>query len=204
MSDFAQRSPEWYAERLGKVTASRVADVMSVTKSGPSASRHTYMLDLLCQRLTGAAEPVYTTAAMQRGVDLEPIARSAYESETGEMVTECGLVMHQDIKDFGASPDGLVCDDGLLEIKCPGSRAHLDFLLIGKPKTEYIWQMHAQMECTGREWCDFVSFDDRFPSNIQYKRVRVMRDDDRCEKMLEGISLFLNELCDLENNLIGF
>jgi len=197
-----QRSEEWYMARLGKVTASRVSDVMSVTKAGPSASRKSYMIELLCQRLTCKADDGYASAAMRRGVDIEPIARSAYEIDQGVMTVETGLVMHPSGIAFGASPDGLVCDDGLVEIKCPNVSTHVDFLINGKPKNEYVWQMQAQMACTGRKWCDFVSFDDRLHDELQYRRVRVMRDDDKISKMMSEIVIFLKELDELEDSII--
>lgn len=193
-----QRSPEWFAARLGRVTASRVADVMATTKSGPAASRTNYMMELLCQRLTGRSEEGFVSAAMQRGTDLEPIARSAYEVEACVMVEETGLVLHPSGIDFGASPDGLVGTDGLVEIKCPNTATHIDFLRTGKPDGKYLWQMAAQMECTGRAWCDFVSFDDRLPEPLQYRRVRVDRDDKKIAEMMNGIGAFLAELYQLE------
>lgn len=193
-----QRSEEWILARLGRVTASRVADVMAATKSGPAASRKNYMMELLCQRLTGKSEEGFTSAAMQRGTDLEPIARSAYEVDAGVMVEETGLVLHPDGIAFGASPDGLVGVDGLLEIKCPNTATHVEFLRTGKPDGKYLWQMSAQMECAGRAWCDFVSFDDRLPGPLQYRRVRIERDDKKIAEMMAGIRSFLAELDELE------
>lgn len=193
-----QGSEEWFAARLGKVTASRVSDVMATTKSGPAASRQNYMMELLCQRLTGAVEQGYTNAAMQRGTELEPVARSAYEALNGVFVDEVGLVDHPDAKGFAASPDGLVGDDGLIEIKCPNTATHVAFLRTGRPDGKYIWQMMAQMACTGRAWCDFVSYDDRLPEQIQFASVRIMRDDAKIADMLAGITAFLKELADLE------
>ena len=193
-----QKSAEWFAARLGRVTASRVADVMAATKSGPAASRKNYMMELLCQRLTGKSEEGFTSAAMQRGTDLEPIARSAYEVDAGVMVEETGLVLHPDGIAFGASPDGLVGVDGLLEIKCPNTATHVEFLRTGKPDGKYLWQMSAQMECAGRVWCDFVSFDDRLPGPLQYRRVRIERDDKKIAEMMAGIRSFLAELDELE------
>lgn len=193
-----QRSPEWYAARIGKVTASRVADVMAATKSGPAASRKNYMMELLCQRLTGKAEEGFTSAAMQRGTDLEPIARSAYEVDMGVMVVETGLILHPSGIAFGASPDGLVGYDGLVEIKCPNTATHVGFLRTGKPDGKYLWQMAAQMECAGRAWCDFVSFDDRLPEPLQYRCARIARDDKKISEMMAGITSFLLELDEIE------
>jgi putative phage-type endonuclease len=189
-----QRSDEWFSARIGKVTASRVADVMATTKSGPAAARKNYQMELLCQRLTGKAEQGFTSAAMQRGTDLEPMARSAYEVDTGVMVIETGLVLHKSIDGFGASPDGCVGVDGLVEIKCPNTATHIEFMRTGKPDGRYVWQMMAQMACCERAWCDFVSFDDRLPDSLQYKRVRVYRDEKVIAAMETEIKSFLAEL----------
>lgn len=196
-----QRTDEWFSARLGKVTGSRVADVMAKTKSGYSASRQNYMAELICQRLTGRQEERFTTAAMQRGTDLEPKARAMYMLETGEIVLETGLVLHPDIPDFGASPDGLVGDDGLIEIKCPNTWTHIETLKSGEPKREYFIQMQAQMACTGRQWCDFISYDDRLPDDLAYFQTRINRDDAFIADMLSEIRVFLSDLEELINKL---
>jgi len=193
-----QRTEEWFAARLGKVTASKVSDVMAKTKSGYAATRTNYMMTLLCERLTGKREDFYVNAAMQRGTDLEPNARSVYEAESGLLVSETGLVIHQNIENFGASPDGLVGSDGLLEIKCPNTATHIEFLRTGKPDNKYQWQMLAQMACTGRQWCDFVSYDDRLPFALQYSCIRFERDNSRIAEMESEIIKFLAELSDIE------
>jgi len=193
-----QRTAEWFAQRIGKVTASCVYQVM--TKGG-GATRRNYMMKLLCERLTGTQEDFYQNAAMQRGTELEPVARSAYEIDKGVMTTETGFVLHPAIEGFGASPDGLVGDDGLLEIKCPNTATHVDFLQTGKIDQKYIWQMQAQMACTGRKWCDFVSFDDRLPESLQYKCVRVELDEERQKEMEGEVLSFLLELAALEESL---
>lgn len=198
-----QRTEEWFAQRLGKVTASKVADVMATTKSGPAASRKNYQMELLCQRLTGKREEGFVNSAMQRGTDLEPVARSAYEVDSGVMVIESGFVIHPVIEHFGASPDGLVGNEGLLEIKCPNTAQHVDFLRTGKPDGKYIWQMQAQMACTGRDWCDFVSYDDRLPDPLQYRCVRIARDSKAIATMEAEIRIFLSELDDLITELRG-
>lgn len=189
-----QRTPEWLAARLGKVTASRVADVMAKTKSGYSASRQNYMAQLICERLTGKQAETFSNAAMQRGTELEPIARSEYEIRNDVMVFETGLVIHPYIQHFGASPDGLVGDAGLVEIKCPNTWTHIETIKTCEPKREYIIQMHAQMACTKRKWCDFVSFDDRLPDHLAYFETRIHRDDKFIGEMLAEISIFLDEL----------
>lgn len=188
-----QRSDEWYRARAGKVTASRLCDVMAKTKSGYSAARKNYMMELLCQRLGGGIPEKFVSAPMQRGIDLEPIARGVYEAVRGELVDETGLVMHPSVKDFGASPDGLVGDDGLLEIKCPNTSTHVDFLRTKKPKREYVLQMHGQMLCTGRSWCDFLSYDDRLPG-LEFAMVTVHRDEAMAKSIIEEVEIFLNEL----------
>ena len=189
-----QQIEEWFLARMGKVTASRVADAMAKTKTGYGAGRTNYMMELLCQRLTGNREEGFTSAAMLRGIELEPLARAAYEVQTGAVVQEVGFIDHRMIDGFGASPDGLVGDDGLLEIKCPNTAQHVACLRSGKPDAKYIKQMQAQMSCTGRAWCDFASFDDRMPEELQLFTVRVERDDDLIEEMENEIIGFLHEL----------
>lgn len=189
-----QRSDEWFAARLGKVTGSRVSDVLARTKSGPAASRQNYMAELICQRLTGQREERFVTAAMQRGVDLEAQARAIYTLETGELVVETGLVAHPGMADFAASPDGLIGNDGLLEIKCPNTWTHIETLKSKQPKREYVIQMQAQMACTGRAWCDFVSYDDRLPPDLAYFQTRVTRDDGFIAEMLAEVRQFLADL----------
>jgi putative phage-type endonuclease len=189
-----QGTPEWFAQRLGKVTASRVADVIAKTKSGPAASRQNYMVELALERLTGARQESYSNAAMQWGTDTEPKARVAYELHTNNMVLKTGLVDHPTIPMTGASPDGLVDDDGLLEIKCPNSATHVDTLLTGFPQNKYVTQMMWQMACTGRQWCDFVSFDPRFPANMQLFVKRIGRNENTIGALETEVKLFLREL----------
>lgn len=203
MIEIEQGTPEWHAARLGRVTASKVADVMAKTKTGYSASRTNYMMELLCQRLTGNREEGYINAAMQRGTELEPIARIAYEAAEGVLVDQVGFVIHPLMDYFGASPDGLVGADGLIEIKCPNTAQHVEFLRTGKPEGKYIIQMQAQMACTGRGWCDFVSYDDRMPEPLQYRKVRVWRDSEFIKVMENEIAHFAAELYELEAEMRG-
>ena len=189
-----QGTEEWFLSRLGKVTASRVSDVMAKTKTGFGAGRKNYMMELLCQRLTGVREEGFTSAAMQRGTDLEPMARGRYEIENDVLVMESGLVDHHIVPSFAASPDGMVNDDGLLEIKCPNTAQHVEFIRTGNIPKNYQIQMTAQMLCTERKWCDFVSFDDRLPNELQYKCQRFEYDEKLGDKMLTAISIFLTEL----------
>ena len=189
-----QRSPEWFAARLGKVTASRVADILAVTKSGPSASRKNYMAELVAERLTGQPAQGFTSPAMQWGTDNEPMARAAYEFMTDATVEQVGFVDHPHIANFGASPDGLVGAEGLVEIKCPNTATHLDTLLGAEIDARYVTQMQVQMACTGRKWCDFVSFDPRLPGDMRIHIRRVEWDDDFIAKTCNAVSLFLGQL----------
>lgn len=189
-----QRTEEWYSARLGKVTASRVADVVAKTKSGYSTSRANYMAQLLCERLTKVKGESFQSSAMVWGVEQEPNARSAYEAETGLLVVETGFIPHPDIEWAGASPDGLVSDEGLVEIKCPIPATHIDFLMTGKIPSNYETQMQWQMACTGRLWCDYVSYDPRLPANMQLKIVRIPRNQIYISELEREVSMFLSEL----------
>lgn len=198
-----QHSNEWFSARLGKVTASKVKDVMSKGRgSAPSATRQNYMMQLLCERLTGKREEGFTSAAMQRGTELEPVARSAYELDKGVMISEAGLILHPSIEGFGASPDGLILSArGGLEIKCPNTATHVATIQSGKHDPQYEWQMFAQMACAELEWVDFVSFDDRLPDELQYACFRFERDEARIRQMETEIKLFLEKLAELEHEM---
>ena len=200
--EIEQRTEEWFAARLGKVTASRVADVIAKTKTGYSASRENYMAQLVVERLTQTKAESYTNAAMQWGTDQEPFARAAYEAAQGVMVEEVGFVPHPSIEWAGASPDGLVGDDGLVEIKCPNTATMIETLLSQKVPGKYITQMQFQMACTGRQWCDFVSFDNRLPEMFQLFVTRVPRDEVFIRLIEAEIVQFLAELDDKINKLM--
>lgn len=189
-----QRTEEWFAARLGKVTASRVADIIARTKSGYSTSRANYMAELVAERLTGKKGEAFSSSAMQWGTEQEPFARAAYESAKGVLVNEVGFVPHPRIDDSGASPDGLVGTDGLVEIKCPFTATHLDFLTGGEIPEKYNTQMQWQMACTDRAWCDYVSFDPRLPDRMQMKVQRVPRNDPMIVLLESEVARFLAEL----------
>lgn len=189
-----QGSPEWHAERLGKVTASRMADVCARTKSGWGASRKNYMAELVAERLTGTRADGFTNAAMQWGTDQEPEARIAYEFYRDAAVAEVGFVPHPSIADTGASPDGLVGDDGLVEFKCPNTATHIETLLGGTVPEKYVLQMHWQMACTGRQWCDFASYDPRLPESMRLFVQRVPRDEATIATLEKDVVEFLTEL----------
>jgi putative phage-type endonuclease len=162
-----QRTEEWFAARCGKVTASRVADIVAKTKTGYSASRENYLAQLVCERMTGKPAESYSNTAMQWGTDQEPFARAAYEAAKDVLVQEVGFVVHPNIEGAGASPDGLVAEFGLVEIKCPNTATHIQTLLDQKVPDKYNIQMQWQMACTGRQWCDFASFDPRMEEGLQ-------------------------------------
>ncbi len=189
-----QQTNEWYEARLGKVTASRVADVIAKTKTGYSSSRDNYMAQLICERLTGQKGESFTNAAMEHGTQTEPLARSAYENARNLLVKEVGFINHPRIEMSGASPDGLVGDDGLVEIKCPNTATHIDTLLSGKVPTKYITQMQWQMLCCERKWCDFVSFDNRLPEHLQLFVQEVEFDPEYAAMLEKEVVLFLTEL----------
>ncbi len=194
MDQMDQGSEAWIAIRLGKVTASRVADVIARPKTGPSASRANYLAELVADRLTGARGETFTSAAMEWGTDNEAEARLAYEFRTDATVDQVGFIPHPSIEMSGASPDGLVGADGLVEIKCPNTATHIETLLTGAIPGKYETQMLWQMACTGRAWCDFASFDPRLPEEMRLYVKRFDRDDKRIAEMEEQVREFLFDL----------
>lgn len=192
--DMEQGSPEWFAVRCGKVTASRVADIIAKTKTGYSTSRANYAAQLVTERLTGRPSETYTNAAMQWGTDMEPEARAAYEFYQAVTVEQIGFVLHPNIGECGASPDGLVGDDGLVEIKCPITATHIETLLGRVAPAKYMTQMQWQMACTGRKWCDFVSFDPRMPESMQFFVQRINRDEAVIADLEAEVIAFLKEV----------
>ena len=195
-----QRTDEWFAARLGKVTASRVADVIAKTKTGYGAGRANYMADLVVERLTGKKAQGFTNAAMEWGTEQEPHAKAAYAAKTGILIEDVGFIDHPTIAMSGASPDGFA-EEGLIEVKCPNSSTMLEYILDGKPPQKYITQMQWQMACTGRPFCDFVSFDPRLPERLQLLVVRIPRDDDYIKMLEQEVTIFLQELDDKLNKL---
>ncbi|MGE0533183.1 MAG: lambda exonuclease family protein [Hyphomonadaceae bacterium] len=191
-----QGTPEWRAQRCGKVTASRIADMLARTKTGWGASRANYAAQLICERLTGAPADGYASDAMRFGAENEPLARAAYEFRTDRTVELCGFVDHPRIAMSGASPDGLVGADGLIEIKVPNTATHIETLLSGAVPEKYIMQMMWQIACTGRAWCDYVSFDPRLPEEMRLFIRRIERDDTLCARLEKETELFLAEIDD--------
>ena len=194
MTEIVQGSEAWFQSRMGKVTASRVADVIAKTKTGYSASRDNYMAQLVCERMTNTVAESFTNSAMQWGTETEPLARAAYEAHADVLVDEVAMITHPTIEAAGASPDGLVGDYGQLEIKCPNTATHIDTLLTQTVPGKYITQMQWQMACTGRQWTDFASFDPRLPTELQLFVKRVPRDDAYIQMLEKEVVQFLTEL----------
>lgn len=189
-----QGSAEWLTARLGRVTASRVADVVAKTKTGWGASRANYMAELIAERLTGVPAPCFVNAAMQHGTDCEPLARAAYERHVDTTVELVGFVPHPRIAMSGASPDGLVGSDGLVEFKCPNTATHIETLIGGSVPGKYVTQIQWQLACTGRSWCDFASFDPRLPEDMQLFVQSVERDDALIADLERDVTGFLAEM----------
>ena len=195
-----QGTEEWFQQRLGKVTASRISDVIAKTKTGISTSRQNYLIQLVSERLTGKKTDSYTNQAMQDGIEREPIARKLYESKTNSIVTEVGFFDHPVIKNSGASPDGAVNSEeegkyaGLIEIKCPIETTHTNTLMSKSVPTKYIHQMQWQMACTNARWVDFISFNPNFPDELQVFIKRLDRDDDYIAELETEVIKFLEEV----------
>jgi putative phage-type endonuclease len=196
-----QRTEQWMQARCGKLTASRIADAMARTKSGWGASRANIRAEIVCERLTGTPTEGFCNAAMQWGTDTEPQARAAYEFLCNATVEQVGFIDHPDIPMSGCSPDGLVGERGLIEIKCPNTASHIDTILSNAIPDKYRKQMLWQMECTGRDWCDYVSFDPRLPAEMQLYVQRVMRDDKELKVLRDDAVLFLVEVAQMEDEL---
>lgn len=194
MGDIEQGSLAWLQSRAGLVTASRISDVMATIKSGEAASRKDYRAQLVAERISGNPTPSFTNAAMQWGTENEPFARAAYELKHDVSVEQVALIRHPEIVFSGASPDGLVNDDGLVEIKCPNTATHIKYALAGKVPADYQYQMLWQMECTGRQWCDFVSYDPRMPEDMQMFVIRFDRDQERIDQIKTEVIKFLAEV----------
>ncbi|ABF63516.1 Exonuclease [Ruegeria sp. TM1040] len=188
-----QGTPEWHEARLGRVTASRIADVMM---NPTTAGFQNYRSQLVCERLTGTPTETFTSAAMQHGTETEPQARAMYTLATGLSVNEVGFVPHPLIEMAGASPDGLVGELGLVEIKCPQPTEHIRVLTGGDIKKGYVLQMLWQMECTGREWCDFVSFNPDLPDDLQLYIQRVEYDSEKAREITDAVRSFLTSVDD--------
>ncbi len=188
---FDQGSDEWLLERAGKVTASQIHNVMM---KSTTAGYQNYMAQLICERLTGQPVETFRSAAMEHGNDTEPQARAFYEMETGLTVQEVGFLEHPSISGCGASPDGLVGEIGLVEIKCPQPAKHIKNLMGDAIDRNYLLQMQWQMACTGRAWCDFVSFNPAFSDRLQMSVRRVEINPETQEEMRATVTTFLAKM----------
>lgn len=199
-----QLSPEWLHMRCGSVTGSRVCDVMArLKKGGESVARRNYKADLVVENITGLTTLHFVTPAMEHGIENEPLAKAAYEMQTDATVEDGGLWLHDEISRFMASPDGLVGEDGLIEVKCPQTTTHLEYLMAGVVPEDHQPQMLAEMACTGRQWVDFVSYDPRLPKRLQLFIRRFPRDEKRIAEMEEEVKTFLLEVAEILLRLSG-
>lgn len=190
-----QGTDEWLAERAGRITASRFKDVIGVNKSGKFLkARDDYMMELAFERLSGVPKHSVSSQAMQWGTEAEPIARESYELSTGLFVDETGLIVHPSYGFIGGSPDGLVDDDGIIEIKSPhDEKVHIKTWLEGMPE-QHMPQVQGNLMVTGRQWCDFISFDPRQAKSYQLYVQRIERDDEYIHDLLNSLINFEQEL----------
>ena len=203
--DFPQGSAEWKKARAGLVTASRMGDVLAKIRTGEAAARRDYRTQLLAEILTGTPQDDgYMNAEMTWGVEQEPLARSAYELAADVLVDQVGLVLHPTIERAAASPDGLSGADGVLEIKCPKTATHLQYLMDGCVPSKYEPQIMWQLACTGRAWAEFVSYDPRLPEKMRLFRVTVKRNDERIAELEREVLSFLGDLDKMLNTVRAF
>jgi len=188
-----QRTENWYAARLGRATASKFYDIIAGTKNGYAATRKNYRAELVIERLTGQSIDTFQNAAMSWGNDTEDLARTTYMLETGNVADTCGFYAHNEIM-AGASPDGLIGDDGTIEIKSPNPATHIETLRLGSIPTKYVPQVQGQLWMTGRKWCDFISFDPRLPQNAQLFIQRIERDNKYIAYLETEVIKFLVEV----------
>jgi putative phage-type endonuclease len=196
-----QGTPEWLMARCGCVTASRI-DVVSMKKGKTTAAREKYKFEVLTEALTGRVTEHFVSQAMEWGIENEGTARTAYELATGVDVEKVGFVIHPSIKRSGASPDGLVDDSGLVEIKCPATTTHLEYLLAEEVPEDYIPQMMWQMACAGRQWCDFVSYDPRLPEDFSLFIMRLHRNEEVIASMEQEVIQFIGEVNTMAEKLL--
>lgn len=189
-----QGSKEWARARLGRATASKVADIIARTKSGWSTSRANYAAEIIAERLTGETAESYISTAMQWGIDKEPEARTAYEFRVDTTVQKVGFALHPTIKESGCSPDGWIAQHGAVQIKCPLTSTHLDTLQGAPIPERYITQMQWELACSGRKWCDYVSYDPRLPEAMRLFIKRVHRDNILIADLERCVTTFLAEI----------
>lgn len=195
-----QGTKEWHQDRCGVVTASRYADILAKVRSGEAAARYNYKAEIIAERLTGLPTESFTSQAMQWGIDHEDEARGVYEAISGYSVKQVGMIKHEKLE-AGASPDGLILDTGLVEIKCPNSATHIQTLISGEVPKKYYTQMQGQMWITGREWCDFVSYDPRMDDKNAIFIKNVERDPEFIANLEEEVIQFLKEVDEMMGKL---
>lgn len=198
-----QGSEAWLIERAGFATSSRFSDACAKIKNGEAKTRADYRTELAVERLTGLPVEQFVSGDMRRGSELESDARQAYEAHTGVIVDQTGFLKHKLIPWAGCSPDGIIDDDGLVEIKVPKSTTHLAWMEAGKAPPQHIPQIQGQMAVTGRQWCDFMSYDPRFPPNLQLFIVRVERDDAYIKTLELEVKDFLLGVDTMVNRLLS-
>lgn len=196
MHDLIQGTPEWLAARCGSLGASSIGDALAKTKTGWGASRANMKARIITERVTGQPVETFVNAAMQRGTDLEPQARAMYSFHTGYDVTEVGIILHPTIKHSHCSPDGLIGDDGMVEIKCCGAARHIELLTDSPPEDRYIKQCNWQMACTGRQWVDLAYFHPDLPQAMQLVIHRINRVDSVIAEMEAEVTAFLAEVAE--------
>lgn len=194
MPDLVQGTPEWLAARAGSLGASQVADALARTKSGWGATRANLKARLVTERITGNPVETFVSGPMLRGRELEPQARAMYSFQSGNDVTEIGIVLHPTIKHSHCSPDGLIGDDGMVEIKCVNAARHIELLTGSNPEDRYVKQCLWQMACTGRKWVDLSYFNPDLPDAMQLLIHRIERDDDAITEMETEVAAFLEEV----------
>jgi len=194
--DCTQGSAEWLQARVGRITGSRMSDVMAYLKSGKGemACRRDYRMDLMAERLTGSAEKKVVTAEMQWGIDHELEAKGAYEVAMDCLIQTVGFAVHPSMDYSGASPDGLLDADGILEVKCPKTTTHLSYLMAGTVPEDYQPQMLWEMACCERTWGHFVSYDPRLPEDMRLLIIRFDLDGKRVAAMEDEVGKFNLEI----------
>jgi putative phage-type endonuclease len=196
-----QRSEAWFAAKAGKFSASEMADLLSGGGKKITATRSNLIARKVAERLTGVMEQGYTSAAMQHGIDHEDDARNLYFVSRELPIDEEGFIDHPSIPYSGCSPDGMVSDDGLVEIKCPNTATHIEYLRTKKVPNKYLYQMQWQMACTGRKWCDFVSYDPRMPTRLQLLIIHVPRDDELIATLEDAVNKGVKEVEEIISEL---
>lgn len=201
MHDLIQGTPEWLAARCGSLGASSMGDALAKTKTGWGSSRANLKARIVTERITGQPVEMFVNAAMQRGTELEPQARAMYSFHSGHDVTEIGIVLHPTIKHSHCSPDGLIGEDGMVEIKCCGAARHIEMLTDSPPEDRYIKQCIWQMACTGRKWVDLAYFHPDLPEAMQLVIHRIERDDTVITEMENEVRAFLAEVAETVSEL---